>query len=210
MELITSRRAISEGINIINWVKSAVEIGNVENIMDGRLEGCFDINTAWKVVEIAIACVSPTSIKRPTMNDVVMDLKHCLQSQKSHQSGSMSFNLESFLTLLRVSELSVFINMMNTRKQEVDKAIPDHAKAIFDLQITLPRRLSIAANSVPAINVIQRMQALSRMIGRKASVGGFLSPPSNPRARLWTGGGNYQAEVLVGAEGISGGAVKCV
>ncbi|KAG6735402.1 hypothetical protein POTOM_062047 (chloroplast) [Populus tomentosa] len=41
--------------------------------------------------------------------------------------------------------------------------------------------------------VIQRMQALSGMIGRKASVGGFLSPPSNPRAQPWTGGGNCQA-----------------
>ncbi|GKB65025.1 hypothetical protein Tco_0921211 [Tanacetum coccineum] len=49
--------------------------------------------------------------------------------------------------------------------------------------------------------VIQRMQALSGMIGRKASVGGFLSPPSNPRAQLWTGGGNYQAGVR-GANGI--------
>ncbi|GJX91244.1 retrovirus-related pol polyprotein from transposon TNT 1-94 [Tanacetum coccineum] len=47
----------------------------------------------------------------------------------------------------------------------------------------------------PARAVIQRMQALSGMIGRKASVGGFLSPPSNPRAQLWTGGGNYQAGV---------------
>uniref|UniRef100_A0A2N9ID32 Uncharacterized protein ycf68 n=1 Tax=Fagus sylvatica TaxID=28930 RepID=A0A2N9ID32_FAGSY len=49
--------------------------------------------------------------------------------------------------------------------------------------------------------VIQRMQALSGMIGRKASVGGFLSPPSNPRAQPWTGGGNYQAGVR-GANGI--------
>nr|GEW34514.1 reverse transcriptase domain-containing protein [Tanacetum cinerariifolium] len=44
--------------------------------------------------------------------------------------------------------------------------------------------------------VIQRMQALSGMIRRKASVGGFLSPPSNPRAQLWTGGGNYQAGTI--------------
>ncbi|KAG9438519.1 hypothetical protein H6P81_021534 [Aristolochia fimbriata] len=43
--------------------------------------------------------------------------------------------------------------------------------------------------------VRQRMQALSGMIGRKASVGGFSSPPSNPRAQPWTGGGNYQAGV---------------
>ncbi|KAJ7941630.1 ORF40t [Quillaja saponaria] len=48
------------------------------------------------------------------------------------------------------------------------------------------------------------------MIGRKASVGGFLSPPSNPRAQPWTGGGNYPRWSTVGAEGISGGAVKCV
>jgi hypothetical protein len=48
---------------------------------------------------------------------------------------------------------------------------------------------------VPAAAVRQRMQALSGMIGRKASVGGFLSPPLNPRAQPWTGGGNYQAGV---------------
>ncbi|GFP97153.1 ATP synthase subunit alpha chloroplastic [Phtheirospermum japonicum] len=40
-----------------------------------------------------------------------------------------------------------------------------------------------------------RQMSLSGMIGRKASVGGFLSPPSNPRAQPWTGGGNYQAGV---------------
>ncbi|KAL0685459.1 hypothetical protein Bca4012_052307 [Brassica carinata] len=51
-----------------------------------------------------------------------------------------------------------------------------------------------SANSVPAAAVIQRMQALSGMIGRKASVGGFLSPPSNPRAQPWTGGETTKLE----------------
>ncbi|KAF3639377.1 hypothetical protein FXO37_23986 [Capsicum annuum] len=41
--------------------------------------------------------------------------------------------------------------------------------------------------------VIHRMQVLSRMIGRKVSVVGFLSLPSNPRVQPWTGSGNYQA-----------------
>ncbi|KAL0660152.1 hypothetical protein Bca4012_080737 [Brassica carinata] len=45
-----------------------------------------------------------------------------------------------------------------------------------------------------AAAVIQRMQALSGMIGRKASVGGFLSPPSNPRAQPWTGGETTKLE----------------
>ncbi len=34
---------------------------------------------------------------------------------------------------------------------------------------------SVSANSVPAAAVRQRMQALSGLIGRKVSVGGFLS-----------------------------------
>ncbi|KAJ0804878.1 putative transferase, protein kinase RLK-Pelle-LRR-I-1 family [Helianthus annuus] len=94
-ELITSRRAISEGIYITNLVKLAVEEGNVENIIDSRLDGRFDINTAWRVVEIATDCVSPTSIKRPTMNDVVIDLKHCVQAEKNHRIESMSLNFGS-------------------------------------------------------------------------------------------------------------------
>ncbi|KAH0445496.1 hypothetical protein IEQ34_025427 [Dendrobium chrysotoxum] len=48
------------------------------------------------------------------------------------------------------------------------------------------------------------MQALSGMIGRKASVGGFSSPPSNPRAQPWTGGGNYQAGVRWNPEQTAG------
>ncbi|KAK7233557.1 hypothetical protein RIF29_47447 [Crotalaria pallida] len=38
------------------------------------------------------------------------------------------------------------------------------------------------------------MQALSGMIGRKASVGGFLSSPSNPRAQPWTAGETTKLE----------------
>jgi hypothetical protein len=40
--------------------------------------------------------------------------------------------------------------------------------------MTVPEE-SASANSVPAAAVIRRMQALSGMIGRKASVGGFVS-----------------------------------
>ena len=52
-----------------------------------------------------------------------------------------------------------------------------------------------SANFVPAAAVIQRRQALSRMIGRKESICGFLSLPSNSRAQPWTGSRNYQVGV---------------
>ncbi|KAD6118658.1 hypothetical protein E3N88_09929 [Mikania micrantha] len=95
LELITGRRALSDGINIVNWVKSPFEKGNVETIIDSRLEGHFDINTAWKMAETAMDCVSNPSVQRPTMNDVVVDLKHCLQAIKTLQTEPVSLNLES-------------------------------------------------------------------------------------------------------------------
>ena len=52
-----------------------------------------------------------------------------------------------------------------------------------------------SANYVPTATVIQRMQALSKMIWLKTSVGDFLSPLSNPKTQSWTGDENYQAEV---------------
>lgn len=51
----------------------------------------------------------------------------------------------------------------------------------------------------------QKMQALSKMIKRKASISGFLSSPSNLRAQPWIGDGNYQTEEVIFDE-----AVKCV
>ncbi|KAJ0495969.1 putative transferase, protein kinase RLK-Pelle-LRR-I-1 family [Helianthus annuus] len=104
LELITSRRATSEDINMIERVKSMVAQGNVNNLVDPRLEGRFNINTAWKVVELAIACVSHTSIRRPTMNNVAMELKNCFQVEKAcdgkpnNQSGYLSFNVESMIS----------------------------------------------------------------------------------------------------------------
>jgi hypothetical protein len=54
---------------------------------------------------------------------------------------------------------------------------------------------SASANSVPAAAVIRRMQALSGMIGRKASAGGFVSLLLKRHAQHDTGSGNYKTRV---------------
>ncbi|MFS8027753.1 putative transferase, protein kinase RLK-Pelle-LRR-I-1 family [Helianthus anomalus] len=96
LELITGRAAISTDIYIVNGVKSMVEKGSVENIIDPRLYGDFDVNTAWKMVELAMAYVDMSSVKRPTMNDVVMELQICLKGAKPNNlNHSMSLSLES-------------------------------------------------------------------------------------------------------------------
>lgn len=58
------------------------------------------------------------------------------------------------------------------------------------------------------IMVIQRMQALSKMIGRKASINDLLSLSSNPKGL--TGDENYQVGIQQGADEISNEVVKCV
>ena len=87
---------------IVNWVKSMVAEGNIEKLIDPRLHGDYDINTAWKVVELALTCVDSISSKRPTINDVVTDLKSCLKAEKGFHGDKpnkldrhMALSLES-------------------------------------------------------------------------------------------------------------------
>ena len=68
----------------------------------------------------------------------------------------------------------------------------------------------IYMNPVPAAAVIQGEQALSGMIGRKASVGGSKSLLSNPKAQPWPGSGVLLDLSVVEVEGIPSVTVKCV
>ena len=65
-------------------------------------------------------------------------------------------------------------------------------------------------NLVPAAAVIRGEQALSGMIGRKASVGGLESLLSNTKAQPWTGSRVPLDLSVVEVEGIPSVTVKCV
>lgn len=86
LEIITGQPAITkteEKAHIIQWVGSMLldERENIEDIVDPRLQGEFDVHSAKKALDTAMACVAPTSINRPTMNHVVMELKQCLPKE---------------------------------------------------------------------------------------------------------------------------------
>ena len=91
MELITAKPVLTktrENNHIIQWVSSKLTNGDIENILDPRLEGChININTVWKAIEIAMACVSKTSTNRPTMSRVAIELKECLTTELDHKDG---------------------------------------------------------------------------------------------------------------------------
>ncbi|XP_062079013.1 LRR receptor-like serine/threonine-protein kinase IOS1 [Humulus lupulus] len=91
LELITARPVLTrarENAHVIQWVGSKLVNGDIENIIDPRLEGCFCVNTVWKTIEIAMACVSKTSSNRPTMNHVATELKECLAAELTWKNNN--------------------------------------------------------------------------------------------------------------------------
>jgi len=76
--------------HISERVSSMISRGDIRAIVDSRLEGNFDINSAWKALEIAMSCVSPNPNERPMMNVVVIELQATLATELTrteHNNG---------------------------------------------------------------------------------------------------------------------------
>ncbi|XP_021765380.1 probable LRR receptor-like serine/threonine-protein kinase At1g05700 isoform X2 [Chenopodium quinoa] len=98
LELITGQspivRSNGEPIHIIAWTTPKFESGDIDIIVDKRLEGHFNTNSAWKALEIAMMCVSSTAIQRPTMNQVLSDLIDCFAIEMSQGRNREMYNHE--------------------------------------------------------------------------------------------------------------------
>ena len=84
LELVTALPAIIQGqenTHIVDWISPRLEGGEIRSIVDCRLNGGFNTNSAWKLVETAMACVPRSSIQRPAMSQVVVELKECLEME---------------------------------------------------------------------------------------------------------------------------------
>ncbi|VAH21418.1 unnamed protein product [Triticum turgidum subsp. durum] len=94
LELVTGRPAILPEspmpISIIQWVRSQLAEGNIESVVDARMHGCYDVNSVWKVANIALECTAQVSVKRPTISDVVVQLQECLNLEDCYASGHMN------------------------------------------------------------------------------------------------------------------------
>lgn len=113
LKLITGQPAIiktSEGIHIPQWVSPLiVRRGEITTVADLRLKEEYNVNFAWKAVEIAMACTLDTSIERPTMSNVVNELKECLAPEKA-----------------REQTLSLRREETDTRSSNAIEMVPDH------------------------------------------------------------------------------------
>ncbi|XP_078150028.1 putative LRR receptor-like serine/threonine-protein kinase At1g51880 [Carex rostrata] len=95
LEIVTGQSPINaglEGVNLVQWVRQKLSGGNIQSIVDPRMQEEYDINSIWKVTDLACRCTEATSSKRPKMDAVVSELKESMYlefpTEKMHNEKS--------------------------------------------------------------------------------------------------------------------------
>uniref|UniRef100_A0A453Q9D8 Protein kinase domain-containing protein n=1 Tax=Aegilops tauschii subsp. strangulata TaxID=200361 RepID=A0A453Q9D8_AEGTS len=93
--LITGQPAIiiisdTERTNISHWARHRLSEGDIDSVTDPTIRGDRDINSVWKVAELALRCTEHTGRDRPTMVEVVEGIKESLQLETSSRSRRCS------------------------------------------------------------------------------------------------------------------------
>ncbi|KAJ4749617.1 Leucine-rich repeat protein kinase family protein [Rhynchospora pubera] len=86
LQIITGQPAIIQGtgpdseyMNVTEWVRQRLARGNIESVVDTRMQGDYDINSIWKAADVALKCTTENGAHRPTMTEVVVQLKECIE-----------------------------------------------------------------------------------------------------------------------------------
>ncbi|KAL0010251.1 hypothetical protein SO802_005359, partial [Lithocarpus litseifolius] len=110
-ELITGRPAIMRGpeknTHILDSIYPIIESGDIQSVVDPRLQGKFHTNSAWKAVEIALSCIPPIAIQRPDMSQVLAELKECLALEMTNASLATEGNIAPSSIPLETSYLEL-------------------------------------------------------------------------------------------------------
>lgn len=82
LELITGRPPLVPGsgnTHIVQWITPHLSRGSIDDIVDESLRGEYDPTCVWKILDLAIRCTANKGSQRPTMFEVVMQLRSCLE-----------------------------------------------------------------------------------------------------------------------------------
>ncbi|CAL5074690.1 unnamed protein product [Urochloa decumbens] len=74
--------------HIAQRVKQRIAAGDIASIADTRLGGAYDVSSMWMVVDTAMACTADAGAKRPSMADVVAQLKDSLALEDARENDS--------------------------------------------------------------------------------------------------------------------------
>ncbi|CAL9246996.1 unnamed protein product [Arabidopsis halleri] len=70
----------------------------IHEIMDPNLRKDYDINSAWRALELAMSCANPSSLNRPSISQVIHELKECIVcdlKNRSLESQEMNVSLDT-------------------------------------------------------------------------------------------------------------------
>lgn len=80
---VITRSATAENRHISDRVELLLSTGDIRGIVDPKLGERFDTGSAWKITEVAMACASSSSKNRPTMSQVVAELKESVSRARA-------------------------------------------------------------------------------------------------------------------------------
>ncbi|CAM6003170.1 unnamed protein product, partial [Sphagnum balticum] len=88
LELISGRPPINKSLhdenqwNIGQWARPYYDSGDIHAIVDKALNNDFKVESMWTVLETAMLSIKPTNEFRPTMQQVVCDLKKAIEIEE--------------------------------------------------------------------------------------------------------------------------------
>ncbi|KAH7297437.1 hypothetical protein KP509_26G069500 [Ceratopteris richardii] len=93
------QRATGSGeyIHIVQWAKPHIERGNLSSIVDPCLSENWNVSSMWKVVDIARMCVDYDRKKRPSMNEVKLELQSALSMELQSSFYDSAEQITSFI-----------------------------------------------------------------------------------------------------------------
>ncbi|GJN28529.1 hypothetical protein PR202_gb16668 [Eleusine coracana subsp. coracana] len=97
LELISGQEPISNdnfGLNcrnIVAWARSHIESGNIHAILDQSLDSGYNLQSVWKIAEVAIMCVKPKGAQRPPISDVLKEIQDAIAIEQGPQMQQQLF-----------------------------------------------------------------------------------------------------------------------
>lgn len=83
-----------DGMNVwlvCEQVRPLLSAGNIRDIVDPSLGENYNLESMWKVAETGMLCVEPKAMNRPTMTEVVRDLRDAIALESGETQGDRAY-----------------------------------------------------------------------------------------------------------------------
>ncbi|KAL2921048.1 hypothetical protein RDABS01_012539 [Bienertia sinuspersici] len=110
LELITGQTVVLRtGTNLVQWVKPLIDRGDIGSILDPKLRVDVGENysSVWRATELAKRCAEFDGKDRPTMTEIVIELRECLVlvNMDGGSSSSAPNSVEMMSTAISTSSM---------------------------------------------------------------------------------------------------------